>query len=69
VIFRRFRGATKSASLWDKAIRDAQELIEESHASVPQLKRSIGLMRELRDKGAPFPGESLMPSQQEREGN
>jgi hypothetical protein len=41
---------------WDEAIADAQDLIEENHTSVRQLKRSIGLMRELRDKGAAFPG-------------
>jgi hypothetical protein len=50
---------TNGLNLWDKAIADAGELIEESHSLVRQLKKSIEMMRRLRDKGVIFPGGGL----------
>lgn len=45
-------------NLWDRAIADAKELIEDSRTQIRQLKRSIELAKRLRDQGAAFPGDT-----------
>ena len=42
---------------WDKAIADAEELIEGARRDIRRLKKSIELSKRLRAKGAAFPGE------------
>ena len=46
------------SELWDKAIADAEELIEGARGDIRRLKQSIELSKRLRAKGAAFPGES-----------
>ena len=50
----------KTPNRWDKAIADAAELIEESKREQRELKRSIELLKRLRDAGAALPGESTI---------
>lgn len=61
VIQRRRRGPVftspnqhSSHDLWDKAIADALEMIEEETAHIVQLRHSVGALRRLRDSGATF---------------
>ena len=49
--------ASNHSKLWDKAIADAEELIENARGDIQQLKKSIELSKRLRAKGAAFPGE------------
>jgi hypothetical protein len=57
-IFTTAKNAAKSRDPWDKAIADAQEMIEKESASIAELRRSIRYFEELRDSGAAFPGAS-----------
>ncbi len=49
---------SKEADLWNIAIADAEELVREAATSIRQLKKSIKIFKQLRDKGAAFPGET-----------
>lgn len=53
---------SKPSGLWDKAIADAQELIQEAEAEIAKLRRSITMMAELKRSGARFPGEGAFES-------
>lgn len=48
----------KSVSGWDKAIADAEKMIQEAKAKITNLRLSIKAFKELRDSGEPFPGEA-----------
>lgn len=56
IILDKPKAASNSQELWDKAIADAEEMIQEEAAHLKQLKRSVVLSKELRDRGVGFPG-------------
>jgi hypothetical protein len=43
---------------WDKAIRDAQSMLERTESKAERLKRTISSLTEYRDAGEPWLGES-----------
>jgi hypothetical protein len=50
---------SNQAGLYEKAIADARELIQGSRREQAELERSIRLLVQLRDSGAPFPGQPV----------
>lgn len=44
-------------SLWDSAISDAEKMLNEAKSRVSNLKRTITLLKGLRDRGEPLPVE------------
>lgn len=55
-----------SRELWDRAIADAEEMIGDETAHVRRLKRSVKMLRELRDTGAAFPSIAIEQIQKAR---
>lgn len=43
-------------SLWEQAIADAGEMMKQAQARAAELKRSIEILKNLRERGAHFPG-------------
>ena len=58
-----FAHVCKSSEKWDKAISDAEGMIREAKERIAQLKSSVKTFKRLRDRGAPFPGESADQSE------
>lgn len=48
--------AKSKGGLWDVAITDAEQMIENLSGQIRQLKQSILAFKGLREAGAPFPG-------------
>ena len=61
-IFTKSYDASNQDSLWEQAISDAQELRKQAQARAAELKRSIEILKSLRERGAKFPGSGRMVS-------
>ena len=56
-----FRHGVKSANQWDKAIADAEKVIETATSKITQMKRAIRAFKAMRDANEPWPGTSKSP--------
>jgi hypothetical protein len=61
-----FTQTSNPANRWNQAISDAEQMIQEAKAKIARLRQSIRTFEELRNSGAPFPGESA--NQPEKDG-
>jgi hypothetical protein len=46
---------------WDKAVYDAEQMIEKAKQKIAGLKLSIKTFKSLKEQGEPYPGESAQP--------
>lgn len=51
-----FRHDVKDVNPWDRAIADAEKIIETAVSKITQMKRAIRAFKAMRDAGEPWPG-------------